>query len=182
MRWLLQALFGRRRRAVVFLDVDGVLNSRATRENGDHDPHPALVAELARLVNECHAHVVLSSTWRLETKNFERVSGALQESGISILDVTPDLESTCTGDRVDEIRTWLRTNAWRDVRAWIAIDDMDLIMMNPTGLRSSCFVRTSDEVCTCLAVVMLGKGRLASCRNPVFHLYGSLPVCCCRMG
>uniref|UniRef100_A0A7S4B6R3 Uncharacterized protein n=1 Tax=Chrysotila carterae TaxID=13221 RepID=A0A7S4B6R3_CHRCT len=79
MRWLLQALFGRRRRAVVFLDVDGVLNSRATRENGDHDPHPALVAELARLVNECHAHVVLSSTWRLETKNFERVSGALQD-------------------------------------------------------------------------------------------------------
>jgi len=89
---------------LVFLDVDGVLNSRHTRAEGDDSPHPELIARIARIVHHkykspshpkvsSHGRVVLSSTWRLNPHHREQVRAALSAHGV-ILDAsdTPDLE------------------------------------------------------------------------------------------
>ena len=47
-------------------------------------------------------------------------------------------------DRVDEIRQWLTLNNTAKA-AWIAIDDMDLLMMNPGNICEENFIHTSDE-------------------------------------
>ena len=44
---------------LLFLDVDGVLNSQATREDGDHLPAPMLLDNLARIVECTGTQIVL---------------------------------------------------------------------------------------------------------------------------
>lgn len=54
-------------RAVVFLDFDGVLNSRTWAQRPDYLENPldpACVAQLERLVAESRAEVVLCTAWR----------------------------------------------------------------------------------------------------------------------
>ena len=53
-----------------------------------------------------------------------------------------------TGDRVDEIREWLKEASCSDeiwVAEWIAIDDLNLTGMNKK-MKPEYFVRTSDAV------------------------------------
>ena len=74
----------------IFLDVDGVLNSRATRDRGDaqtpnapiasrHAPDRELVQTLSTLMREAEkktgreGKIVLSSTWRLKPETTEAV-------------------------------------------------------------------------------------------------------------
>lgn len=65
--------------------------------------------------------------------------------GLSIKGVTPDLEQSARGDRVDEILLWLEMRAAKSpVASWVAIDDMDLLRKNPR-LKEANFVHTEDE-------------------------------------
>ena len=133
---------------ILFLDVDGVLNSRRTRETGDHLPADEPVENLRRIVDATQrCTIVLSSTWRLDAQQREALAAVLAMSGLSFSSVTPDLEAAHTGDRVDEILQWLREHPGPTgvTRAWIALDDLDLLMMNPK-LPSTHFVRTSDSI------------------------------------
>lgn len=133
--------------AVLFLDVDGVLNSQESRAL---DPsHMPSADALANLVHIAHTagplRVVLSSTWRLDVELRLRLSEALRGIGIELAGDTPDL--TCSGDRVDEIISalWKASSSGRDILPWLAIDDMDLLYMNPK-LHPDAFVRTDDAV------------------------------------
>ena len=127
---------------LLFLDVDGVLNSQATREDGDHLPAPMLLDNLARIVECTGTQIVLSSTWREREHTLRAVELALASRQLTLLSSTPDL--TTTGDRVDEILQWMQQPELA-VEAWIALDDMNLMKMN-SKLDAAHFVRTDDAV------------------------------------
>ena len=140
------ALAGQTR--VIFLDVDGVLNSRMSREAAESDvPPPEIMENLKFLVDNTQCKVILSSTWRLVDHKRHQLENLFLQYGLSVNGATPDLEKVAKGDRVDEILLWLEMRAAKSehVHAWIAIDDMDLLRMNPR-LTSSNFVHTSDAV------------------------------------
>ena len=66
----------------------------------------------------------------------EKVSGMMPPCHFSV---------SCKGDRVDEILSWLETHCKDGNRPWVALDDLDLLLMNPK-LRPPHFVRTRDSI------------------------------------
>ena len=140
------ALAGQTR--VIFLDVDGVLNSRNSRDATNSDvPPPDIMENLKFLIDNTQCKIILSSTWRLADHKRHQLEHLFLQYGLSVNGSTPDLEKVAKGDRVDEILLWLEMRAAKSehVHAWIAIDDMDLLRMNPR-LSSQNFVHTSDNV------------------------------------
>lgn len=94
---------------VIFLDVDGVLNSRDWLENNrvrtENSVNPEKVKLLAEIVQNTHAEVVLSSTWRYipEHPMFIYLTDMLRKNGIKIHSFIPKLD----GDRPKEIKEWI---------------------------------------------------------------------------
>ena len=62
---------------------------------------------------------------------------------MKIIGATSDFSVRGSGDRVDEILSWLEKNTDSKVN-WIAIDDMNLVAMNHK-MSPLHFVQTSDE-------------------------------------
>ena len=132
---------------IIFLDIDGVLNTRSSRDDGDHLPVQECLDNLAHIIKHAHRpSIVLSSTWRLDSTLLSALKKVFDERGLEILDCTPDLEKGHTGDRVDEILLWLSkySTAGKRAPAWVAIDDLDLLRMNPR-LDAKNFMRTRDS-------------------------------------
>lgn len=114
---------------IIFLDVDGVLNTpKLIRRFGFNFIDDILVALVARIVRETGAEIVLSSTWRIEEKDKSLVAQALSRHGLEIHDCTPVLRRN--GDwtednwvrRHEEIGAWISENR---VERFAIIDDMD---------------------------------------------------------
>lgn len=105
---------------VIFLDVDGVLNSARDGYsiNLENDYHFEM---LKKIVDATDANIVLSSSWRIgfsvlslpEKNLIER----LEKYGMEIMDFTPCM----TGTRGDEIREWLSNNG--PVESFVILDD-----------------------------------------------------------
>lgn len=119
---------------IIFLDVDGVLNSSETKE--EYEPYiPGLDAEnlavLRRIVERTGAVLVLTSTWKFgwerENKAAQSDSGhyldrRLNDFGLRISDKTAD-DGVCRGKG---IREWLRKNRSSDSGTkWIVLDDQE---------------------------------------------------------
>ncbi len=125
---------------LVFLDFDGVLNSRAYMiqrseqgcKAGVLGIDPAAVTHLNRLVRAASAEVVVSSTWR-HNRDREQLQGVLNEAGFvgSVRGRTPRwLHKTpggiyAAGTRGDEIQAWLDAapDYGVDVESFVIIDD-----------------------------------------------------------
>lgn len=119
-------------RKIIFLDVDGVLNSHAwwdvrpkllpghTREDFTRNEFdPEAVKRLRTILDVTKAEVVLSSVWRLGEEN----RSAVRQYACDFIDVTP--ESNCR-IRGCEIRQWINDNvpyAERDDLKYAIIDD-----------------------------------------------------------
>lgn len=94
---------------VIFLDVDGVLNSKDWLENNrvrtENSVNQEKVKLLAEIVKNTNATVVLSSTWRYipEHPMFSYLVDILGQNGIKFHSFTPKLD----GDRPKEIKEWL---------------------------------------------------------------------------
>lgn len=89
---------------LIFLDVDGVLN---TRKNRDIDKE--LLGRLKRVVDEFQVKIVLSSMWRLRKENRKEIKRCLIEAGIAKpISYTPCINGG--KDRVMEILSWLYLN------------------------------------------------------------------------
>ena len=112
---------------VLFLDVDGVLNTHGTAGTIDE----AMAERVRRILRETGAYLVISSSWR---RNPVLVSFLLQQLGkdaeVRWLGSTPNLvaDETTGGvalnaNRGEEIETWLRTNSKRGVRRFVILDD-----------------------------------------------------------
>lgn len=119
-------------RRVLFLDIDGVLNSTDyLRASGglvivpfDHDPagriDPDRVARLNRIVEGIGVDVVLSSSWRAgftlgEVQRFLRARGFAGR----LHDKTPRLSAN---ERHVEIKRWLSQQC-PDVERFVVLDD-----------------------------------------------------------
>lgn len=109
---------------VVFLDIDGVLNSVGFRPENPQGLRDWLsetnVRALRRIVESTGAAIVLTSSWRI-TMAIEEIASALSDRGVhvNIIGSTPSL---APGSRAAEIALWLRSTDLR-VEAWIAVDD-----------------------------------------------------------
>ena len=99
---------------VLFLDVDGVLNSRSTTNFKNNlwpiDPYMAFMAGKIQLDTDCE--VVLSSSWRYHPDGVKAARKI-----VNLLDVTPLLNST----RGTEIKAWLDTHP--EVTKYAILDD-----------------------------------------------------------
>lgn len=108
---------------VLFLDIDGVLNShRSAYAFGgfpyDVDAHRDRFDEVAiglvrNICKAAGAQIVLSSSWRTD-KNWTRIGEALN---LPITDRTPSL----AGPRGEEIEAWLSTHP--EVECYAILDD-----------------------------------------------------------
>lgn len=118
---------------VIFLDVDGVLNTHYTRTRTSDgwcfvDDH--LVAQLRKLVDLSGARIVLSSTWRegwnqenesLNDISFTELRNKLNEFNIEIFDRTGDMRQ----HRWQSIQEYLERPREEPIEHYVIIDDWD---------------------------------------------------------
>ncbi len=92
---------------ILFLDMDGVVNSAEDQSKGlfhtdfPVDPYKAFLVGKIQLDTDCI--VVLSSTWRHDPKSVEQINKQL----VPIYDITGHC---CSGIRGVEIHNWLTKN------------------------------------------------------------------------
>ncbi len=115
---------------LIFLDVDGVLNSQQTLERrnqrGGHigiDPYHVLLVH--RIIVATGAKVVLSSSWRHSEAGREEIMKV-----IHFIDYTGNC---CSGVRGAEIYSWLNKNVDYDIRdevRYVILDDDSDMLLN----------------------------------------------------
>lgn len=114
---------------VLFLDIDGVLNSfkyDLHRVEGEGNIDVTRLPLLKRIVDATGAQIVLSSSWRKyweKEDNFDPIGAELEavfgQFGLEIYDKTPFLP---IGSRVHEIMAWLEEHTG-EVEAFAVLDD-----------------------------------------------------------
>ena len=146
---------------LLFLDIDGVLNSwefaerireKTECEVGDefydekNSFDPQAVERLNRILEETDCEVVLSSTWRLyhklwEIKNWLIMNGMKPEFGIRFIGVTPELYTV----RGSEIQEWLYKNNANDRIFAIVDDDSDMEHLIDKLVQTDCKIGLQDH-------------------------------------
>jgi hypothetical protein len=103
---------------VIFLDIDGVLNTTATPKpaRDSRVVDPMLLARFRKLLFDTDAEVVLSSTWRHDPDGL----ASAERMGIPFMDILPDMRPH---PRNEEIVAWLKAHP--AVRRFAVIDDED---------------------------------------------------------
>lgn len=109
---------------IIFLDVDGVLNTPKLIKNYGMDfIDDICVSLVAKIVRETKAEIVLTSTWRVRESDKTMVEQALARHNLELYDQTPDLSTpTQWVERHEEIRAWLKDN---QVSKFAIIDDWE---------------------------------------------------------
>lgn len=117
---------------VIFLDIDGVLNSKEFFQN--RQPTQVLneideekVKLLQQIVQATNAKIVLTSTWRIYDKAdkvYQHLVDVLAKYDLSIFDCTPWINE----NRPKEIAVWLSMwNSFKDVNkhvfGFVSLDD-----------------------------------------------------------
>ena len=74
---------------IIFLDVDGVLNSSRTLYE-DISLEDDLILNLKELINKTGAKIILSSSWRLSTEAIATLMDKLDKFGLAISGMTCD--------------------------------------------------------------------------------------------
>ncbi len=118
-------------RRIIFLDIDGVLNSvlyNIGRREGDGSIDKSRLVLLKELIDKTGAEIVLSTTWRRHwsPRADERdaigdwLNELFEKYGIAIADKTPLID---VADRASEVRAWLAEHEG-EVETFVIIDDM----------------------------------------------------------
>lgn len=109
---------------IIFLDVDGVLNTpKLIKRFGFDFIDPIMVKLVKRIVNETGSRIVLSSSWRIDENNKRMVEQALAMEGLEIFDTTPIIRKKDGWTfRHEEIQSWIDQNT---VTKFAIIDDFD---------------------------------------------------------
>jgi hypothetical protein len=128
---------------VLFLDIDGVLNTpKMLGRFGMDFVDNVLVALVARIVNETGCKIVLSSTWRIDEKDRNIAIRELGAYGLTIHDYTPVITGVSGWTSVDsptrrhEIQAWLDQNP---VDRFAILDDMQEACIE------GCFFKTDEN-------------------------------------
>lgn len=126
----MEKLIGNGPEKVIFLDIDGVLNSNCSTEPTIAED---MVKRLAYIVDKTGAFIVLSSSWRYEymrhvnpeSDYYDKDVGLfitiLQKYGLEIADTTSLSYINGANSRPYEIRTWLASQA--NVKRFVILDD-----------------------------------------------------------
>ena len=135
---------------VIFLDIDGVLNSAET-PNPRKFPYMAddrLVKRLLQLCERTGAKVVLSSTWRYDPVGLL----AARHFQIPFIDVIPDMPGEA---RHKEIMRWLSSHD--DVSRYAVIDDEDDELDTLPLFQPSASTGLTEEIARGVADYLDGK-------------------------
>jgi hypothetical protein len=105
---------------VLFLDIDGVVNNKRTKENfeGFMAIDPAMAALVQRIVQNTGCEIVLSSSWRL----FKNSRDELERKICKFADITPILHAP----RGYEIKVWLTLHP--EIEHYAILDDAESIL------------------------------------------------------
>jgi hypothetical protein len=100
---------------IIFLDIDGVLNTY--KEQGIRKDYvdPVKVNRVKQIVDATGAQIVISSNWRFDMEPVFRELAELKNSIIG--------RTGLEGNRIKEIEQWLDNNPTKN---WIVIDDLFL--------------------------------------------------------
>jgi len=158
---------------VIFLDVDGVLNSTedmmeylkrtGKKSAGLYDEvEPRALKLFKEIVDKTGAEIVVSSSWRYgwTHKHLElggeliiKLKEELEKVGLKILDTTPILHGVHRGD---EIRDWLERHP--EVESFIILDDdSDMCEFTNTNLVKTTNSRGLREEHVIKAIDILNK-------------------------
>lgn len=103
---------------ILFLDIDGVVNCRTTKER--HGPFigidPKLANIIRRIISETNCKVVLSSTWRLNEDSRNEVRN-------KVCQFVDQTINSRYGQRGDEIIEWLNRNGIFTYNDYAILDD-----------------------------------------------------------
>lgn len=130
---------------VIFLDVDGVINSDFWLESHQKEISDGTLIDkekielLAKIVHNTGSELVMHSGWRFWfdsemqpiRKEAQNLIDLLLDSGLSIYSMTPDLTTEdirktkmFSKVKAAEIFLWLKQNP--NIDNWIVLDDIDL--------------------------------------------------------
>ena len=159
-------------RKILFLDIDGVLNSNFWNEMHQREiSDGSLVDEekiklLAELIKDTDAEIILHSGWRFWydsdmrplRKESQNLSDLLAKEGLKITGVTPDLTTEEIRQtrkfslvKAEEILLWVKLHG--DVEHWVVLDDLNL----HNDIVEAHQVRTDQAVGLTLENVQLAK-------------------------
>ena len=116
---------------IIFLDIDGVLNSRRydrLRSATDGNIDVSRLPLLKSIIDSTGAKIVLSSTWRahwtpeplLCDPIGQELNRLFADYGIAIYDKTPAISAS---DRAMEIRSWLQASPM-PIESFVILDDI----------------------------------------------------------
>jgi Swiss Army Knife RNA repair-like protein len=137
---------------IVFLDMDGVVNSHVwfekmqadalSRRPISHMIDPECVARLNRLLDISGADVVISSSWRI-VHILGEINAALKEKGFTgrIIGKTP----VCGPVRGAEIQAWLTARVRNAEDIVILDDNSDMAHLTPRLVLTSWGVGLTDD-------------------------------------
>lgn len=139
------------RKKIIFIDIDGVLNSKASRKNSEIDYYHDFISDenmrfLEYIVRATGgAEIVLSSSWKFywnrgKTQHDEAgyyMNRIFKGYGLEISDKTSDLDN----DRDAEISQWIENNK-NKIESYVILDDYDY---NWSSCNKKHFVMTNDE-------------------------------------
>ena len=130
---------------IVFLDIDGVLNSYFWNENHQREISDGTLIDeskiilLCKLIADTNAEIILHSGWKYWfdsdlkplRKEAENLRTLLEKEGLTIAGVTPDHATDEIREskkfslvKAGEILAWLGQH--NDVDSWVVLDDLDL--------------------------------------------------------
>lgn len=129
---------------VIFLDIDGVLNSWGTKErlDGYIFIEPSKVELLKQLVDRTGAKIVLSSTWRhgwsdlddgvetIDARLFIGLRDKLKEYGLEFSGYTPIIDFGQRW-RGAEIKKWICEWQGELIESFVILDDLDVDYLHP---------------------------------------------------
>lgn len=116
---------------VIFLDIDGVLNSEewdmyiqsfiyGARFNSCYLLSQEMILRLQNVVFQTNAEIVLTSSWRTNERAMCALTRQLSLYHLSIRDSTV---SYAYGNRADEVKLWIESHS--NVTSYVIIDDYD---------------------------------------------------------
>jgi len=104
---------------IIFLDIDGVLNTwghkNATYLKCNSHIEPELIRNLEKIIEKTNSHIVISSSWHWEAKEL------LKENGFKYIDLIIDVTPREQRWRGEQIRQWLKNSSFID--NYVVIDD-----------------------------------------------------------
>lgn len=124
---------------IVFLDIDGVLNTLYTREmlGNIRFVEDKFILRLKEICDRTGAKIVLSSSWRkgwtdieegnIDTQDaldFIALRDKLLEFGIELYDKTPHIKNT---ERGLEIKQWFDNHKDLNIESFVILDDMAIV-------------------------------------------------------